>query len=443
MTYEKKVLKNDCKFYPMKKTFFLGCDWLQLHCKHLPDFLTHLNAFYTFRLIGQSKVFKQIYEIRHISTNIVIGQYCTGAGSHIMPDSEGILKFENAQLYCFDNLKDYVVNVLDKLHLKFISITRFDICYDFQTFCGGLNPEKFIKQFVSDEILKVDNTVFGTYGAQEQDKKFFNQISFGSRRSNITYKLYNKTKELEVSGKNWIKAAHDVNFINKKLPVWRLEFSISSLSAFLRGEGKDFKFHSLECLDYLNMYGIFQGLFNKYFRFKKREKKRKTRMQEMKLLTFPLNHLELKIVKQNPMIRKSTRAEKIFVNKLNQFNQEYRLLDENFSDTAKDFISKIIDMHSLQDWADKKGIDYTPGVEYARDLKELADLTNKQPFEPDMSIYEGLSTKEILKLHTDQFAKWQDENKTDSEKKRSEKIKREFVQAISAKNQFEFISKTI
>lgn len=425
----------------MKKTFFLTCDWLQLHVKHSPDFLTHLNAFYAFRLIGQSKVFKQIFEIRHISTNIIIGQYCTGASAAIMSESEGVIKFENAQLYCHNDLKSFVVNTLDKLRFKFIGITRFDIAIDFQTFSGNLSPHKFIKQYVREEILKVDGSEFGTYGNQEKNEIQYKQICFGSRRSNITYKLYNKTKELEVSGKSWIKNAHELHFPNKNLDVWRLEFSISSLTAFLKGAGKDFKFHSLECLELLNMYGIYVGLFKKHFRFKIREKKRKTRMTEMTLFNFPLERLELKIIAQNPMVKKSTRAEKIFVNKLNQFNHEFRLFDENFADTAKDFISKIIDVHCLQDWAEKKGIDFEPGLNYVRDINELAELT-KSPFEPDTSEYEGLTTSQILKIHTEKFLSWKKENNTESENKREEKIKTEFTQAIGQVNAYEFISKT-
>jgi hypothetical protein len=367
---EKTILKPE-----IQKEFFLTCDWLQLHVKHETDYLTHENPFYIFKLVGQSKVFKQIYEIKDISMNIVIGQYCTGANIAIMPESEGVLKFENAQLYCHDNFKEFVVKFLKKARFKFIGITRFDIAMDFQEFDNKLNPGIFIKKFLRAEFVSVKNVQFGCYGKQQGLHHNISSLSFGSRKSNVTYKLYNKTKELEVSGKTWIKRAHEVNFADQNKDVWRLEFSISSLSAFMKGQGKDFSFHSLECLDFLNMYGIYIGLFNKNFRFKvKKKEKRKTRMCDLKLWEFPLNDLEIKIEKKNPMIKKSTISEKIFVKKLDQFNKEFRLFDENFDYAAKDLIAKIIDIHCLHDWAIKKGIEFEGQENYINNVYEFAQI---------------------------------------------------------------------
>jgi len=379
---ENKDLKSD-----FCKEFFLTCDWLQIHVKHSPDYLTHLNPFYTFRLIGQSKVFKEIYEIKDSSMNIVIGQYCTGASLAIMPECEGVLKFENAQLYCHDDLKAFVINFLDKISFKFIGITRFDIAMDFQKFKGGLNPGLFIKKFIRGNFIALKNVKFGVYGQQKGISHVINSLSFGSRKSNITYKLYNKTEELKESGKTWIMKAHEINFKNRSLPVWRLEFSIASLSAFMRGQKKDFDFHSLDVLDFVNMYGIYIGLFKRNFRFKKKKiellqvnpggektQLRKTRLQELHLWDFELSELEIKIVKKNPMLKKSARSEKIFVKKLDQFNKEFRLFDENFDYAAKDLIAKIIDVHCLQEWAIKKGIEFEGHENYIDNIYEFTRI---------------------------------------------------------------------
>ena len=393
------------------KEFFINCDWLQIHTKHPTDYLTKENPYYLFKKIGQSKVFKNIYEVRDIAMNLVIGNYCTDANECIMSASEGILKFENSQLYCNENLKAFVEKVLNRLRFRFIGITRFDIAFDFQTFAGGLHPQWFIQKYIKGEILRVTNgggkNQVGFVGQQKNNKIIVETLNFGSKSSDVNFKLYNKTKELENSLKPWIKKAHKVNFEDQTKDVWRLEFSMFSLNAFfqkkidvqekikhylainkfpnkgmkeleaiankdLLKENRGNSFHSLEVLDIAKMYGIFQGLFNHYFRFKKKVRKtRLTRMPELTLWKFEVNKIETKLIKSNPILKQSSRSEKIFLRKMDAFNKEFRLFDENFSFTAKELISKIINMHSLEQWAVDNEIEFEGHENYANDVLDF------------------------------------------------------------------------
>ena len=336
--------------------FAINCDWLQLHVKHEAGFLTNENPYFTFRRSGQSKVFSEIYEIRStLLNNKIIAYYCTGAQSCIMPESEGVIKFENSELYSHYNLKEYVEDVLKKCFFRIIGVTRLDIAFDFQSFAGGFLPQHFIKGFLMDKFVKVQKgrAKFGVYGIQESGINTLESITFGSRSSNIMARLYNKTAELKDNCKPWIEREHQNTFEND-LPVWRLEFSISSMAAFFKRDGKELDFYDLRILDAHNLYGIFQGLFTKYFRFKVRKKRleRVTRMKDLNLWHFDLPDLKTeKIMKstllrggekkykerlrqfekdgiitdflkvheaviKNPLLRQSSRTEKIFINKL-------------------------------------------------------------------------------------------------------------------------------
>ena len=383
--------------------FAINCDWLQVHVKHSAKLLEEQNRWYRVEKKGQSKVFRTIYEVTCILTNKVIGNYCTDASECIMLPNEGIFKFENSQLYSHENLRGFVELFLDRMNFKFIGITRFDIAFDFQCFANGLKPGEFINKYMSKEIVycKAGNKKFGVYGKQHGGELDFESLTLGSRRSNVVTRLYNKTKELEDNGKPWIKRVHDANFENDGF-VWRLEFSVCSMNAFMRADervremtrkmlqkdrnlkypqavsmavkelGVRENYTSLEVLEIDKMYGLFQGLFRNYFRFKKKEHtgQRVARMKELNLWVFDYDFLREDLVKRNTMLKQSSRSTKIFINALDKANREFRLFDENFSWTAKELLGKIIDMHDLHDYAKRKNIDYTCPENYVENVNE-------------------------------------------------------------------------
>jgi len=359
------------------RTFAISCDWLQIHVKHADNFLERENPYYNFRRTGQSKIFRDIYEVKDTALGIVIAHYCTGANECIMPEHEGVLKFENKILYVHgDELQEYVEKFLYRLRFRFIGVTRFDIAFDFETFFLNLDPQKFIRKFVSNKIIKLKDSQWGTIAKQRNNEHEFETIHFGSKSSNVNAKLYNKTRELANNFKPHIDSLHRDHFDMKK-DIWRLEFSLFSMNAFFKNEGKDFKFHSLEILKLSNMYGMFIGLFKKYFRFKYYKKdERKTRMKEVELWVFDLSFTELRKIAQNPLIKLSTRSEKIFIKKLDTLNKEFRLFDENFDFTAKEMISKIIEMHDLGEWAHGKGIEYAGQENYMNNIFEFKKIEN-------------------------------------------------------------------
>lgn len=357
--------------------FILACDWLQLHVKHREDFLD-FSPYFRFKRTGQSKVFKDIYEIMDLSGNF-IATYCTKAQECIMPESEGVLKIENKQLYIHENLKDWVKDTLHKLGFKFIGITRFDIAFDFQKFYMDMEPKQVITNYVTGKYLRTvhrkSKFKAGVYFEQKGTEIDMQTLSMGSKHSNIHTKMYNKTEELRGNLKPWIKQGHN-DYFDNDCDVWRLEFSLFSMTAFFKGEGKDFNFHSLEVLDLVNMYGIFIGLFKKYFRFKNNKgEARLTRMKDVVLWHFDLSFTELKKIALNPVVRESSRSERIFIKKLDTLNKGLREFDESFDWTAKDMIGKIINLYQLGEWAKDQGIDFdTSQDQYVNNISEFQKI---------------------------------------------------------------------
>lgn len=359
--------------------FSISCDWLQIHTRHEDNYLAIENPFYVFKRVGQSKVFREVYEIIHTSTGQCHATYATGANECIMSKSEGILKVENRILYSNDNLKEFIQELMKKLHFKFIGFTRLDIAFDFQQFWNGRKPEDLIRDYAREKITKANNTKFAFHGEQINGKIEYQTMTLGRKSSNVYCKLYNKTREMEGNIKPWIRDLHVSTFENDK-DVWRLEFSITSMNAFFKGEGRDIEFYDLNILDTHILYGIYIGLFRKYFRFRVNEPgKRLTRMKDIELWNFDLSVLELRKIMKNPLIKHSNKTVKTVIKKIDQFNNEFRLFDENLEFTAKEMVSKMVEIHGLQEWAKDQKIPVNEKLNgYANNINEYSQIIENQ-----------------------------------------------------------------
>jgi hypothetical protein len=429
-----------------KSEFFLCCDWLQMHVKARPDFMEEESRFYTVKRTGQSRVFGNIYEIRDIVLNKPVATYCTDAREFIMAKNHGVIKVANWVMYSFPNMREWVETFFQRMQMQFIGFTRLDIAFDFQNF-DNCEVQNFIHDVMSGKLRKVENkpTKVGTFSKPcDQIGMRYETITWGSRSSAISCKLYNKTEEQKENLKPWIKGQHTNTFKNNK-DVWRLEFGITSMNAFLKGsdlkmpkkndtvfyevQGTDkdgnetteqkkgkfihqikftgqaeylvmnedgekikinhfsgwaMEYDNLEILDLCNLYGMFVGLFEKYFRFKKVDKTkikiqgiklRTTRLKDVKLFEFEMTEEKLKIIRKNPLLKQSTRSTKIFLKKMDDFNKEFRLFDENFDYTAKELIGKIIDAHDLHEWAKDKALDYfDKEKQYLKNVDEFLNI---------------------------------------------------------------------
>ena len=370
--------------------FAISCDWLQLHVKHREDFLD-FSPFFRFKRNGQSKVWKDIYDIYDLSGNLIAVYACNG-NEMFMPKDHGILKFHNKQLYIHEDLKLFVEKTIKKLGMEFIGITKIDIAFDFQKFYMGLDPKGFILNFLKENYLvmynrQTENIKFGVFGSRRKKRNEIETLVIGSRYSAVKTRLYNKTRELVNNFKPWINDLHKETFkpTDKEEDIWRLEFSLTSSTAFFKGEGKEINFHSLEILDLKNMYGVFIGLFKNYFRFKRnRGEDRITRMKDIKLWIFDLSFLELRRIARNPMVQPSSRRQKSFIKMLDELNVYCRNRDDIGEEAIWDVKNKAISLFQLQEWCDIRGIEYDKSVyeNYVRDMGEWHEA-NKKKLEND------------------------------------------------------------
>lgn len=129
-----------------------------------------------------------------------------------------MLKFENHLFYSEKGMK-IIFDVLGFLNMKYkkINISRIDIAYDFQKI-GLLSGQYIINSFAK---MRWKPKRLKTLRVDAKNHQY-ETVRLGSLNADISYKIYNKTKELEVSGKQYIKDLHKETFKNK-LDVYRFE----------------------------------------------------------------------------------------------------------------------------------------------------------------------------------------------------------------------------
>lgn len=115
---------------------------------------------------------------------------------------------------------------------------------DFEKFDDNTDPNAFLKRYLDGKFTKVNQGNISAHGADRWEGRFWHSVSWGSAKSMVSTKMYDKTIELsQVKDKPYIRYAwftsgliDDFQTLQKKDKdnklykphIWRLEFSIKS-----------------------------------------------------------------------------------------------------------------------------------------------------------------------------------------------------------------------
>ena len=219
----------------------------------------------------------------------------------------------------------YLCDILRLTFIEPISITRIDICCDFQKFYDDLEPSTFIQRYLNDgngreseQYIRVGSNKYCVHGDKRSyhgqrpnywEKRVFRDVSgsegvcppqnfseepittwsqhqylrFGTRKSGVSTYLYNKSLELlEKKSKPYISEMWNKCGIieDDSLPVYRLEFSINSKGMSVENKNTRPIAKKIGCRDLRHLgiedfssqasiENIFWGYANKFWRFKK------------------------------------------------------------------------------------------------------------------------------------------------------------------------------
>lgn len=212
----------------------INVDWFQIYClqpygSELPRIISEKYSISS-RDMG-TRHFKMLIDVwrdeKYLEIQYLPFSVKSENGNGVWLPDACIIKLCNKYCYGLNEIND-LLDYLLSINVRLKSISRLDICMDFQRFDNGLLPQTLIKKFVSSEYYKLGTSKFTTIGNQNE-KVEYDYIRFGSGKSSYSVYLYNKTKELrEVKDKPYIRESWEKVGFNSNDDVWRLEFSIRS-----------------------------------------------------------------------------------------------------------------------------------------------------------------------------------------------------------------------
>jgi hypothetical protein len=201
---------------------------------------------------------------------------------------------------CYQNdpvgiLRDFML----KHDYIFKRIFRIDVCYDFEYFDSGDQPERFARRYLNRVYRKINQCRISAFGEDSWNDFAWETISWGNKSSMVSTKMYNKTKELAhlANDKPYIRSHwfmcglvdNPVECTKRrrdgslyKPDIWRVEFSMKSAAdnwlviediAGKKPKKRAIR-HSLSMFDSREkLWQRFQDLAYHYFHFKYREYK--------------------------------------------------------------------------------------------------------------------------------------------------------------------------
>lgn len=259
----------------------------------------------------------------------------------------------------------YFISPIDELRkfmiahsYNYISISRIDICLDFNFFDRGDNPNNVMLAYMNNTISKINQCNISAHGKDTFKQRIWNSVSWGSKNSMVTTKLYCKSLELkEVKDKFYIRDAWEAAGLRQDIPVWRVEFSIKSdMKHLLRIDTGEVIKHDLTCYDDRHKCLFrFHSLAQHYFHFKIREKtrdgkeQRKDRCKDKILFRISKDEKAYKAVNLTKNTE-PTRTDKILIKRLHQIVEDYQQM-RDIRESAKNLIKLFVETKRMKEFA--------------------------------------------------------------------------------------------
>ena len=310
-------------------------DWLQFDFR---GFIT-LRPFYTWIMQTYStRHFAKIAEARQNSFPIFEVTYCPK--SEILPKDLNIVKLNNRECYWHNpvaRLKEAGKNC----NLSFHSVSRVDLCLDFSSFTRNYNPEGFIKNFMQNKYSSKKKRQ-GSTNFDHGDNLQFHYLRLQAPRSNIGVYLYNKSHEMrEVKKKNYIVNKWKTCGLDTSKDIWRLEFNIHNAKFDMidKNTKKHMPFEIDKLDDNYYLQDVIKVLIDNYFTFYQKTNTRARNCKtKVELFNFPPTKQTIKFRDES---RTTDRGDRIFLNKLQDLNNELRCIKRAEADSCNQIIKYI------------------------------------------------------------------------------------------------------
>ena len=210
----------------------INLDWLSVYCLEPKGVV--MNAAY-YKNLGWSveereygtPQYREKFTLmngRHPFLEIERNPYSLKQNGGIFEPESCHIRLANRTLYQ-PNPVQQLTNFIVKYGYEYKGISRVDVCCDLTIFDNGMKPQDLANKYMKDKIWKVHQSKIdahssdgddswripihlGAHGRETKTGRTWNSLKWGSPKSALSTKLYNKTLELETNtGKFYIKDA--------------------------------------------------------------------------------------------------------------------------------------------------------------------------------------------------------------------------------------------
>lgn len=224
----------------------INIDWLEVYVLE-PDILNadffEADGWIVNRRSYGTRIYAEMFTLLDYTTHEPLLEVRRGVLSSVLDAQSCHIRLCNRTCY-YENAAKLLSDFLERYRYIFVRIARIDLCLDFELFDSGDSPQRFVQRYVSGRYSRMFTADLRAVGKDMWDGRQWNSLSWGSYKSKIGTKLYNKTLELkEKKDKPYIRQAWalaglvddfqrlvrtDKHGREYSPQIWRLEFSIRS-----------------------------------------------------------------------------------------------------------------------------------------------------------------------------------------------------------------------
>ena len=335
----------------MQGTNIISIDWLTLYCQS-PLIASCKRYVFEKRKVGGQQ-FKYIYDVYDTEENEKYAIVQTTPYSPIIPKNAVMVQICNRFLYR-QNWNIVCQNFLMSCNITPISISRLDICCDFNTFKNGLHAKTLIKGLLTGKYRHVGRSKVTVEGRLERGINP-SYLRVGNRESEISVYLYNKSLELkEVKDKPYIRQRWKENGLDTEADVWRLEVSLSNcqMRTVLQETGEMFRLD----LDFFKTQGILENVYRcaikKTFDIRiDNGKGRTNKMPKLELFKDFTTNLYMTIPTNEAC---TNRMDRILIKRLADCHAQYRVCDQEKYEIIYAALNVLLENEELRKYYNEK-----------------------------------------------------------------------------------------
>ena len=148
--------------------------------------------------------------------------YSLKANGGIFNPNDCHIRLSNRSCYDVSPIND-LRKFLITFQYSLKSLSRIDICLDFNRFDYGQLPAQFLRAYMRGKVSKINQCNISAHGKDSFAERVWNSVKWGSVSSPISTKLYCKSLELsQVHEKLYIRDAWKLSGLDVSKPVWRV-----------------------------------------------------------------------------------------------------------------------------------------------------------------------------------------------------------------------------